>query len=174
LVRYTELYPIGALKAKPPSKIISSRPNLKGILAVAIGPDWTTGSGVGSGVGVLVEVGVMVGVGVAVGTMVKSGVGVSVGNNCTAPTQDDRKNAAKIKIMLEKRKVLMVNPFNVTLWACARVVLSIPDNEVLGKLKDFNFFSLCIAAQWISLNKGIDQARVDYSKASIGYEKIIC
>ena len=91
-------------------------------------------------VGVLVEVGVMVGVGVAVGTMVKSGVGVSVGNICTAPTQDDKKNVAKIKIVPENRIVLMVNPFNFTLWACARIALSIPDNEVLGKLKGVQFY----------------------------------
>ena len=96
----------------------------------------------------LVEVGVMVGVEVAVGTMVKSGVGVSVGNICTAPTQDDRRNAAKIKIVPENRKVLMVNPFNVTLRAYAKVALSIPDNEELGKLMDSNFiFNMCRGAK---------------------------
>jgi hypothetical protein len=97
-------------------------------LAVAIGPEIDIGSGVGSIVGVLVEVGVIVGVGVSVGTMVKSGVGVVVGNICTAPTQEESRNAAKIMIVPGKRKLLMINPFNDTLRASMRISLSITEN----------------------------------------------
>jgi hypothetical protein len=92
------------------------------------------GSGVGSIVGVLVAVGVFVGVEVEVGIIVMFGVGVSVGNICTAPTHDERRSAANITIVPGIIKVLMVNPFNFTLWACASIALSITDFDVVGKL----------------------------------------
>jgi hypothetical protein len=55
---------------------------------------------------------------VAVGTTVRLGVGVSVGNIFTAPTHEVSKNPANIIKEKDKRLVLMMIAFDITLWAC--------------------------------------------------------
>jgi len=65
---YIGEYPTGALKEKPACGRFSSRPSLRGVFAVAMGPVLAMiGVRLGSGVGVLVGEAVIVGVGVCVG-----------------------------------------------------------------------------------------------------------
>ncbi|MFL7894091.1 MAG: hypothetical protein AB8I56_18690 [Anaerolineales bacterium] len=111
---------------------------------MAIGSAGTNVSGVGSRVGarVGVAVGGFVGEGVADGIMVKSGVGVSVGSIWTAPTQDESKNTVNIMIERKILDLLMVFPFNDTLWANLLDPLRIPEKAALGKLFCFQLIQL--------------------------------
>ncbi|MGW8224420.1 MAG: hypothetical protein ACWGOY_01740 [Anaerolineales bacterium] len=65
--------------------------------------------------------------------VVKSGVGVSVGTIWMAPTQEERNNTVLIMIERATLNLLMIYPFNDTLWASLEDLLSIPENVVIGK-----------------------------------------
>lgn len=74
------------------------------------------GSAVGSGVGVLVGLSVGVGKAVAVGSIVKFMVGVTVGNICSAPTQEETPNANIINVPVTTRFELIFCLVVVHLW----------------------------------------------------------
>lgn len=69
-----------------------------------------TGTGVGSGVEVLVGEAVIVGVGVSDATIIRFGVGVSVGNNCSAPTHEESSSVVNVNSKTEKRIELIIFP----------------------------------------------------------------
>jgi len=81
-----------------------------------------TGTGVGSGVEVLVGEGVIVGVEVSVGTMVRFGVGVSVGNICSAPTHEESSSVVNVNSKTVKRIELIIFPSFHPMGECECVV----------------------------------------------------